>query len=116
MRVDCHVGFALTIVQLPRVIVVFVDLFGMLVGVWFVMAALPKRAFWSGIMMVCQLTVLAGGFVLAALAVAILSMRISQKQSMGMRIWLFFMALVVTIVFSVRIGITATYQLSIDPS
>jgi hypothetical protein len=116
MLVDCLVVFVLTIVLLELATVVFVVLFGMLVGVWFVLAALPKRVFWNGIMMVCQQTVSAGGFVLDALALAIHDMPISLLQSMAIQIWLFFTALAVTTASSVRIGITATYQPNISPS
>ena len=45
---------------------------------------------------------------------AIRNMLTSKERSMAMRIWRFFMELAVTIVFSVRIGVTATYQRNIS--
>jgi hypothetical protein len=48
-----------------------------------VLVALLSKAFWSGIMMVCQPTVLAGGFVRDALEMAILNMLTSQNQNMA---------------------------------
>jgi hypothetical protein len=56
-------------------------------------------------MMVCRQTVLAGGFVLAALVLVTRVLLMRQKPNMVMRIWLFFTALAVTIAFTVRIGI-----------
>jgi hypothetical protein len=109
MMVGLRVVFVLTIVLLALATVVFVVWFGMWMGVWFVLAEQPKKAFWNGIMMACQPTASAGGFVRGVLALAIHDMPISLQQNMAMRIWLFFTALAVTTASSVRIGITATY-------
>jgi hypothetical protein len=66
-------------------------------------------------MMSYQQTVLAGGFVLAALEGVIRVMPMRQKQSMGMQIWLFFTALAAMTAYTARIGITANYLLNICP-
>jgi hypothetical protein len=65
-------------------------------------------------MIVCQRTVLVGGFVLAALEAVIRSMLMRQKLNTVMRTWLFFTALAVTIAYTARIGITANSLLSIS--
>jgi hypothetical protein len=110
----CLVVFAPTTVLLALATAVFVDLFGMLVVSLCVLAEQPTKAFWNGIMTGCQRTVLAGGFVQGALGLVIRNTRISLLRSMGILIWLFFMALAVTTAFFVRTGITATFQLGIN--
>jgi len=108
MLMDCFAGFVPIIAGLVPVTVVFAGLFGMLVGVWFVSAAQPRKASWNGITMVCQPTALAGGFVPDALERAIPDTPISQKPNTAIPIWRFFTEPAVTTAFTVRTGVTAT--------
>jgi len=114
MLMGCFVGFVPTIAGLVLVTVVFVDLFGMLMAVWFVSVAQPKRASWNGITMVCRPTASAGGFVPDAPEAAIPNTPISQKPNMAILIWRFFTEPAVTTASTVRTGVTATCLLSIS--
>jgi hypothetical protein len=76
-----RVVFVPTTVLLGLAEAAIVGLFGMLTGGLCVLAALLSKVFWNGIMMVCQPTVLAGGFVRAALEAAIPNMPINPNRS-----------------------------------
>ena len=109
MLMGCFVGFVPTIAGLVLVTVVFADLFGMSVGVWFVSVAQPKKASWNGITMVYQPTALAVGFVPDAPEAAIPNTPISQKPNTAILIWRFFTEPAVTTASTVRTGVTATW-------
>jgi len=93
-----------------------VDLCGMWTVALFVSAAPLSKEFWNGIMMDCPPTVLAGGFVQAALETAIPNTPINPNLSTAITIWLFFTAPAVMTASSARTGITATYPLNTSQS
>jgi hypothetical protein len=109
MMAACLVVFAPTTVLLELAEADTVGLYGMLAGGLSVLAGLLSMAFWNGIMMVCPPTVLAGGFVQAAVEAAIPNTPINPNLNMAITIWRFSTVHAATTVFSARTGITATY-------
>jgi hypothetical protein len=86
----------------------------MLTDDWFVMEARLRTGFWSGTMIVCRPIVSAGGFVLAALEEATLSMLTSPRLNTDTATWRFFTEPAVTTAFFARIGIIVSCRRSMD--
>jgi len=75
---------------------------------WFGWAEPLRRAFFTGIMILCQPTASLGGSVQAALALATQNTLTSKGQKQAMQTSLFFMEPVASTAFIVRTGTTGT--------
>jgi len=75
---------------------------------WFGWVEPRRRAFFTGIMILCRPTAWLGGFVQAALVLATQSMPIGGEPKRAMQTLLFFMEPVASTAFTVRTGTTGT--------
>ena len=80
---------------------------------WFEWVEPRRMAFFNGTMILCRLTALLGGFVQAALALAIQNMLTSGEQKQAMQTLPFFTEHAASTAFTVRTGITGTSPLSL---